>query len=232
AALWQRPARPPDDAALAADLGELRMVLASVGDAGKQAADTQRLLRRQTELETAIRRRALHAAAGGDAGAEGPPRTARLQGALGERALVEFVQDGRRLCAGVGTAAGLDGAGAAGPRGSSADPGGLLLVAGPGLPQAAAEVGALAERHAGATVLPPAAASVAAVAAALEIARLAHIASHGTFRADNPLFSALDLAAGPLTVYDLARLRAAPRDTILSACDGGAAAVRPADPLM
>ena len=109
AALWQRPARPPDDDALAADLGELRMVLASVGEAGKQAADTQRLLRRQTELETAIRRRALHAgaASGGNAGAgaDGPPRADLLRAALGDRALVEFVQDGRRVCAVVVTAA-------------------------------------------------------------------------------------------------------------------------------
>ncbi len=81
-------------------------------------------------------------------------------------------------------------------------------------------------------MLPPAAASVAAVAAALETARLAHVASHGTFRADNPLFSALELADGPLTVYDLERLSAAPRDMILSACDGGVTAVRPGDELM
>ena len=63
----------------------------------------------------------------------------------------------------------------------------------PGASEAAAEVRTLARRHAGATVLAPAKASVAAVAAALETATLAHIASHGTFRADNPLFSALEL---------------------------------------
>lgn len=52
---------------------------------------------------------------------------------------------------------------------------------------------------------------------------------HALFRADNPLFSALQLADGPLTVYDLERLRAAPRDMILSACDDGVSAVRPGD---
>lgn len=339
AALWQRPARPPDDAALAADLGELRMVLAAVGDAGKNAAGTDRLLRRQTELEAAIRRRALHAAAaGGDGVAQSasPPSVERLRGALGDRALVEFVQAGQCLYAVVATAdepphlvtlgdvagevarelAGLRAAlrrlarragsdasraiarsnadystrrldalllaplarrvgdrelvlvptgelhalpwaalpscasraasvapsaalwlRAAGHRRSLPeiaphDPGALVLVAGPGLPQAAAEVVALAERHPGATMLPPATATVAAVAAALETARLAHVAAHGTFRADNPLFSALALADGPLTVYDLERLRDAPRDMILSACDAGVTAVRPGDELM
>jgi CHAT domain-containing protein len=93
-------------------------------------------------------------------------------------------------------------------------------------------VQALASRHPQATVLAPDEATVAAVAAALETSQLAHIASHGTFRADNPLFSALELADGPLTVYDLERLRAAPRDMVLSACDGGVTAVRPGDELM
>jgi CHAT domain-containing protein len=110
--------------------------------------------------------------------------------------------------------------------------GGLLLAAGPGLPHAAAEVLALAERHPAADHLAPADARVCAVASALERAGRAHIASHGTFRADNPLFSALLLADGPLTVYDLERLRAAPRDMVLSACDGGMSAVRPGDELM
>ncbi len=330
AALWQRPARPPGDDALAADLGELRTVLAAIGDAGKQDADTHRLLRRQTELEGAIRRRARHAAPDGDVAAAGPPSPAELRSALGARALVEFVQDAegmyavtvaagarprlaalgdcaeavsrelaslraalRRLARGSGSEASraiarsnaahaatrLDElllaplraqigerelvlvptgelhavpwaalpscAGRAlsvapsaalwlraARRRGGADAPGLALVAGPGLPHAAAEVAALAERHPEATVLEPARADVAAVAAALERATLAHVASHGTFRADNPLFSSLELADGPLTVYDLERLRRAPRDMILSACDGGVTAVRPGDELM
>jgi tetratricopeptide (TPR) repeat protein len=108
----------------------------------------------------------------------------------------------------------------------------FLLASGPGLPGAAAEVRALAARHPPAIVLAGADARVAAVAVALERAQRAHIASHGIFRADNPLFSSLQLADGPLTVYDLERLRTAPRDMILSACDGGVSAVRPGDELM
>ena len=36
---------------------------------------------------------------------------------------------------------------------------------------------------------------------------LVHLACHGSFRTDNPLFSTLSLADGPLTVYDLERAR-------------------------
>src|SRR6202012_5781365 len=57
----------------------------------------------------------------------------------------------------------------------------------------------------------------------------AHIAAHGTFRADSPLFSALRLDDGPLTVYDLERLRRGPRRLILSSCDSGVAAPAGAD---
>ena len=39
---------------------------------------------------------------------------------------------------------------------------------------------------------------------------VAHLAAHGRFRADNPLFSSIDLADGPLTVYDLESLEEAP----------------------
>jgi CHAT domain-containing protein len=70
------------------------------------------------------------------------------------------------------------------------------------------------------------------VSAALDGAGLVHIAAHGRFRADNPLFSCLQLADGPLTVYDLEGLRRAPRTLVLSACDSGLSAVRPGDEVM
>ena len=91
----------------------------------------------------------------------------------------------------------------------SAPPGSgeIALVAGPGLPGAASEVGELTARYPGARVLTGAAATVEATTRALDGAALAHLACHGRFRAENPLFSALELADGSLTVYDLERLR-------------------------
>ena len=47
----------------------------------------------------------------------------------------------------------------------------------------------------------------------------AHVAAHGEFRADNPLFSCLHLADGPLTAYDLQRLRRPPQLLVLSSCE-------------
>jgi CHAT domain-containing protein len=74
-------------------------------------------------------------------------------------------------------------------------------------------------------------ATVAAALAALDGAGSAHIATHGEFRADNPLFSFLQLVDGPLTVYDLSALRRPPRLLILSACDTGLSTVHPGDEL-
>jgi len=122
---------------------------------------------------------------------------------------------------GVGPVTGID---AGPPRG-----GRVVLVAGPDLPGAAAELDALAELYPGATVLAGHDATIRAVLAALDGAEVAHVAAHGRFRADNPLFSALVLADGPLTVYDLERLRRAPRTIMLAACDSGLSPVRPGD---
>jgi hypothetical protein len=337
-ALWQRPVRPPGDDVLAADLAELRTVLAAAAGAEPGSPEARRLIRREAELEASIRHRARHAggpgtSAAADASGAGGPPLAVLRAALGPRALVEFLDartslaavvvcDGRaalvtlgsaaevqrelgalrfalrRLARGTGSAASravardnaehaagrLDAlllaplAGRVGERELVLVPTGelhavpwpalpscaaralsvapsaalwlraarardgatpaaagaarLLLAAGPGLPDAAAEVARLAARHPAATALLGDDARVAAVAAALESADRAHIASHGVFRADNPLFSSLQLADGPLTIYDLERLRAGPREMILSSCDGGVTAVRPGDELM
>jgi CHAT domain-containing protein len=107
-----------------------------------------------------------------------------------------------------------------------------VLVAGPGLPHALAEVAALRDRYPAAQCLTGADASVAAVAQALDGAGWVHLATHGRFRADNPLFSALVLADGPLTVHDIERLGSAPARLILSSCESGLSAVAPGDELM
>ncbi|MEO6711890.1 MAG: CHAT domain-containing protein [Mycobacteriales bacterium] len=108
----------------------------------------------------------------------------------------------------------------------------VVLVAGPGLAGADDEVLGLGALHRGSIVLTGGAATAAATSAALDGAALAHVAAHGTFRGDNPLFSSLVLADGPLTVYDLERLTRAPYRFILSSCDSGIAGVRAGDELM
>jgi hypothetical protein len=108
----------------------------------------------------------------------------------------------------------------------------VTLVLGPGLGTGGAEVPALAEHYPGATVLGNGTATAERVLSALDGAWLAHIAAHGTFRADNPLFSALQLDDGPLTVHDFERLRRAPYRLVLSSCSSGVAASVGADELL
>ncbi|MGH2771432.1 MAG: CHAT domain-containing protein, partial [Actinomycetota bacterium] len=109
---------------------------------------------------------------------------------------------------------------------------GVVLVAGPDLAGAKAEVAALKRRYPRAIHLQGEDARVEEVTRSLDGAKLAHLATHGRFRADNPLFSSLQLADGPLMVYDLERLDSAPRLVVLSACDSGLSGVRPGDELM
>jgi tetratricopeptide (TPR) repeat protein len=95
----------------------------------------------------------------------------------------------------------------------------VLLAAGPGLDEADGEVDDLAAVHPGAVVLRSPTSTARAVLDGLAGAGLAHVAAHGAFRADNPLFSSLRLADGPLTVHELARLPRCPAWFVLSACD-------------
>ena len=104
-----------------------------------------------------------------------------------------------------------------------------MLVAGPGLRRAEAEVGALARLHPGATVLSGPDATPAATAAAWVGARVVHVAAHGRHQQENPLFSSLELAGGPLMGYDLHRLYRPAALVVLAACDLGLADVRPGD---
>ena len=103
------------------------------------------------------------------------------------------------------------------------------LVAGPGLSHAEPEVTGLARSYPGASPLTGDKATVHATLAALDGAYLAHLAVHGHHDRDNVLFSSLDLADGPLMAHDIEKLRAAPKQVVLSACDVGRSVVRPGD---
>ena len=323
-ALRLRPARPPGDAALATDLAALRQVAVDLATKTATGEDPRELLRRQAELENAVRSRARHATGVAEPGAGALPSVAAVSAALGESALVEYLElDGelsavvvvagrvrrfglgavdeverrlgelrfglRRLaydlasphsltrlvdrtaqrlddlllaplrpalddrplvivptgrlhelpwpvlpgCQGrpvsLSPSAALWHRAATAPATSG---GGRVVVSGPGLPHAAAEVAALARRHPGSRRFSGRTARAEDVLAALDGAELGHIAAHGRFRADNPLFSSLQLADGPLTVYDLERLARPPRQVVLSGCDSGRSAVHAGDELL
>jgi len=106
-----------------------------------------------------------------------------------------------------------------------------MVAAGPGLPGADAEAEAVAALHR-VTALAGPAATVEAVTALLDGAKLAHLAAHGHIHPNNPLFTSLRFADGPLTVYDLKQLRHAPQLVVLAACDMGRPTVRSGDELL
>ncbi|MFI5915152.1 CHAT domain-containing protein [Dactylosporangium sp. NPDC051541] len=112
-------------------------------------------------------------------------------------------------------------------------PTGPAVLVGPSdPPHARAEVARVAEFVPGSRVLDGERARTTDVLAALDGARIGHIACHGDFRSDNALFSALRLTDGPLTIYDLSALRTAPGLLVLSGCDTGVSAVHLGEELL
>ena len=110
--------------------------------------------------------------------------------------------------------------------------GDVVLVAGPELPGAAAEVETLRGLHDRPTVLVPPTSTVGAAAKALDGAALAHLACHGRLRSDNPTFSSLLLSDGSLTVQELDLRGIAPHRMILAACDSAAGVSYAGDELL
>jgi tetratricopeptide (TPR) repeat protein len=108
----------------------------------------------------------------------------------------------------------------------------VTLARGPGLVSDGAEVPLVAKLYDDVTVLADRDATTQQVLRELEGAWIAHIAAHGTFRADSPLFSSLHMHDGPLTVYDFEQLDHAPYRLVLSSCDSGVQAPAGADELL
>jgi CHAT domain-containing protein len=108
----------------------------------------------------------------------------------------------------------------------------VALVVGPGLATMGAEVAPLRSRYPDAVVHGHGSATAENVLGALDGAWLAHIAAHSTFRAENPMFSSIQLDDGPLTVHDFERLGRAPYQLVLAGCDSGVAAPVGADELL
>jgi tetratricopeptide (TPR) repeat protein len=99
--------------------------------------------------------------------------------------------------------------------------GDTVLVVGPGLASGGAEVPLLASQNPDAVSLGDGAATVDRTLDALDGARLVHLAAHGHFRHDSPMFSSIVLDDGPLVVHDFERLTRAPYRVVLSACESG-----------
>ncbi len=109
---------------------------------------------------------------------------------------------------------------------------GILLIAGPDLDHGAREVASIARLYDRATRLSGRNATVDRALEALELTPSAHIVAHGHFRADNPMFSSLQMSDGPLTVYDMERLKRVPQTITLPACDAAVTGLRPGDELL
>jgi CHAT domain-containing protein len=66
-------------------------------------------------------------------------------------------------------------------------------------------------------------------AAAMASADVLHVAAHGVHQPENPLFSSLRMADGPIFAHELDQSALAPEHVVLSACEVGLATVRPGD---
>ncbi len=100
-------------------------------------------------------------------------------------------------------------------------PEGVVAVAGPDVPLADVEARRIVACYGRGTLLTGDHAMVGDVGAAIRGADVAHLVCHGRFSSDNPMFSSLLMADGPMFVYDLERLAPPPRVVVLSACHAG-----------
>ncbi|MFE5293602.1 CHAT domain-containing protein [Isoptericola sp. NPDC056618] len=106
-------------------------------------------------------------------------------------------------------------------------PGPALVVAGPELRHAPAEADAVANVWgAGTTVLTDARATCETVARELDGHAIVHLAAHGQHEPDNPVFSSVRLADGPLFAHELDGTDLARSVMVLSACDVGSVSIK------
>ena len=108
----------------------------------------------------------------------------------------------------------------------------LLGVPDERVPRVRDEVNGLASLFPQATALLDEEATIAALREQVTTADILHLACHGWFRPDNPLFSSLKLGDGWLTVRDTYSLDMNCSLVTLSACETGVNAVAPGDELL
>jgi len=97
----------------------------------------------------------------------------------------------------------------------------MLGLSDPAIPYAEEEVRAVAALFPGAQVHLGAEATIASLMRNEERPAFLHLSTHATFRADNPLFSALKLADGWLSVSDVYGMAGSAPLVTLSACETG-----------
>jgi len=105
----------------------------------------------------------------------------------------------------------------------------VRAFAGPGLAHAESEATAVAAIWSAAPPVVGDQARRDAVKAALAEARMVHLAAHGTHHPDNPLFSCIRLADGPVFAYELDQTAGSAEHVVLAACELGQAIIRPGD---
>jgi CHAT domain-containing protein/tetratricopeptide (TPR) repeat protein len=108
----------------------------------------------------------------------------------------------------------------------------LLGVADEQTPRVRDEIRALAPLFTQSLALLDERATLDAVRQGAPVADVLHLACHGQFRPDNPLFSSLRLGDGWLTVRDAYNLDLRCELVVLSACETGVSAVAPGDELI
>lgn len=102
----------------------------------------------------------------------------------------------------------------------------VVALAGPGLQLSGPEVGGVAASWPHGVSVDSRHGRAAGLAQALVENDLVHIAAHGHHNHDNPLFSSIRMADGPLYAYDVPPDEAVASHVVLSACDLGLATPR------
>jgi tetratricopeptide (TPR) repeat protein len=105
----------------------------------------------------------------------------------------------------------------------------VTAIAGPGLTDSSSEATTVASYWPHGQSLVGDTATGARVASALSAARILHVAAHGVHHPENPLFSWVRLADGPLFAHELDQTAGVPEHVVLSACELGLATIRPGD---
>lgn len=110
--------------------------------------------------------------------------------------------------------------------GTARPPEHVTAAAGPGMHHAEAEVRAIADTWPGGRLLLGEDASVDRLRRALAEPGVVHLAAHGKHEPDNPLFSSVRLADGPLFAHELDSGGSSPDLVVLSSCEVGRASIR------